>query len=94
MLNQTIHFFFQTCNIDSHQELTEISIIQLILQFQEKVDTLTAASTVVTPLTPSQNAPPNENFIQHQSTATTTTSNMGNPNQHTVGSIALFKNNP
>ena len=56
---------------------------------QEKVDTLTAASTVVTP---SQNVAPNENFLQHQ-TITTATSIMGHQqqiNNNTVsGSISM-----
>ena len=56
--------------------------------FQEKVDTLTAASTAVTP---SQIVPPNENLLQPQTMASTATNTsiLGNPNQQTVGSIAL-----
>ena len=56
--------------------------------FQEKVDTLTAASTAVTP---SQIVPSNENLLQPQTMASTATNTsiLGNPNQQTVCSIAL-----
>ena len=54
------------------------------------MDTLTAASTVVTP---SQSNAPNENFLQHQITTTTATSIMSHQqqiNNNTVsGSISM-----
>jgi len=52
------------------------------ISLQEKVDTLTAASTAVTP---SQIAPPNDNLLQPQTMASTATNTsiLGNPNQQT-----------